>query len=359
MKKIIVGILLLLNGLAVVGMLISAYADYVDPTRHPHLSTFSIVFAYTVLPVVVFLPVWLVLRRRFMLISLVALVAALPALRTTMPVNFKHAPPTDALKVLTYNVWLFDKWEYPQTTDNAIVRYISESQADIVCVQEACFQDFDSVALMRPMAAVYPYRHVLRENHSDTQLMLLSKLPIIHAEQIDYHSDANLSMAYELAWGSDTILVVNNHLETNAITEADRTRMQTITNDSPRAPRSKWRSARVLHSKLAAAARIRAPQARAVAQYIKDNRRRYVIVCGDFNDHPLSYAYRTIARGLTDCFVATGNGKGYTYHQSNINVRIDHLLCSKTFTPYACSVDRRIADSDHYPVVTYLKANDR
>ncbi len=35
-----------------------------------------------------------------------------------------------------------------------------------------------------------------------------------------------------------------------------------------------------------------------------------VIVCGDFNDTPASYAYRKISRSLQDCFLQAGAGHG-------------------------------------------------
>ncbi len=355
MRKILTIILLVCNVLAVLPALITAYVGYIDPTHHARLSTVSILFPYTVLPVVAFLVVWLFVRRRYMLISLLTLVAILPALRTTFPVNFKSTPPSDAIKVLTYNVWLFDKWDFPQTEDNAVVRYICNSGADIVCLQEACFQDYDSIALMRPLAEVYPYRHVQCEGDTELEMALLSKFPILHAEQIPYSSTSNLSMAYELAMGDDTLLVVNNHFETNAITSSDRLQMNAITHSTRQKTITKGRNALHLHRKLAHAARKRAPQARAVAQYIKDKGKKYVIVCGDFNDHPLSYTYRTVAKNLTDCYVATGNGRGYSYWHSNIHVRIDHMLCSKAFKPYAFKVDSSMDLSDHYPLYGYLQ----
>ena len=364
MKKLVFGLLLLLNIMAALAALFTAYAGHLDPSSHARLSTVSIVFPYTVLPVVAFLLIWLLLRRRNMLISALTLVALLPALRTTIPVNIKSTPPDDAIKVLTYNVWLFDKWDYPRSVDNAIVRYICESDADIVCLQEAFFEDHDSVLLMRPLTEYYPYWHIQRENQGEVQMMLLSKYPILYSEPIDYESQANISMAYELKIDSDTVLVVNNHFETNAIKKEDCERMRVIKGNGEQpvenvkrdlSGESRGRNAILLHRKLAGAARTRAPQARAVARYIKEKGHKYVIVCGDFNDHPLSYTYHTVAKGLTDCFVTTGNGMGHTYQRNEINVRIDHILCSKSFRPYSCTVDTSIDDSDHYPMFCYLK----
>ena len=65
----------------------------------------------------------------------------------------------------------------------------------------------------------------------------------------------------------------------------------------------------LLH-KLADAVAIRAPQADSVAKYVKEHPYQYTVVCGDFNDSPLSYAHRVIGEGLQDAFVERGSGVG-------------------------------------------------
>ena len=52
--------------------------------------------------------------------------------------------------------------------------------------------------------------------------------------------------------------------------------------------------------------RIRAKQAEAVSEEIKNAKGDYVLVCGDFNDTPISYAHRTIQGDLTDAFAESG-----------------------------------------------------
>ena len=112
---------------------------------------------------------------------------------------------------------------------------------------------------------------------------------------------------------------------------------------------------RMLAGKLAEATRKRAPQAEAVADYLKRHRGESIILCGDFNDNPISYARRTIARRLTDCFVESGFGPGISYHENRMYFRIDNIMCSKDWKPYNCKVDRKIALSDHYPMYCWLK----
>jgi len=73
----------------------------------------------------------------------------------------------------------------------------------------------------------------------------------------------------------------------------------------------------------------------------------------------VSYVHRTIAKDLTDCYVATGNGPGISYHLNGFFVRIDNILCTDDFTPYRCHVDRSIKASDHYPIACWLKMSNK
>ena len=75
-----------------------------------------------------------------------------------------------------------------------------------------------------------------------------------------------------------------------------------------------------------------------------------VIICGDFNDIPMSYAYRTVASGLDDTFSKKGNGYVHTFNGFFGLLRIDYILVSKQFETLSYDVFP-IDASDHYPVM--------
>jgi len=78
-----------------------------------------------------------------------------------------------------------------------------------------------------------------------------------------------------------------------------------------------------------------------------------VIICGDFNDTPVSYVYRTVRKGLKDSFVEAGKGFGKTYEQIFPSFRIDYILHSKDL--HAAEFKTIKAGlSDHYPLVSTL-----
>lgn len=181
----------------------------------------------------------------------------------------------------------------------------------------------------------------------------MSKYPIVARERIDYVSKGNVSAAFKVKMDGDTVTVVNNHLETSGLSLADRAGFKDMVKGKAGSDTVRAESKR-LAVKLGESAKIRAPQAEAVAEYVRksgDN----VILCGDFNDNPISYTHRTLARELTDCYVESGNGPGISYHHNAIFVRIDNIMCSNLWQPYKCKVDRSIGYSDHYPIYCWLK----
>jgi endonuclease/exonuclease/phosphatase family metal-dependent hydrolase len=83
-----------------------------------------------------------------------------------------------------------------------------------------------------------------------------------------------------------------------------------------------------------------------------------ILICGDFNDPPYSYAYNTISHELKDCYTEKGKGFGISYNGSFLPYRIDYILHSKYFECLKYSMVRKKL-SDHYPVVVTLKTKHK
>jgi endonuclease/exonuclease/phosphatase (EEP) superfamily protein YafD len=87
--------------------------------------------------------------------------------------------------------------------------------------------------------------------------------------------------------------------------------------------------------KLRTGLNLRAEQAALVARSIAQSPYP-VIVCGDLNDVPTSFAYRTVSQGLVDGFRQAGRGSAITYRGPIPGLRIDYIWCSPhlQFTRY-------------------------
>lgn len=335
-------------------MLITGFADYVNPIGHPFLSNAGLVFPVFMLINFAFLVFWTIFKPKWALIPFLGYVVCYAPVRTYIPLNVTRDVPSGAIKVLSYNVWSFAHDDSSEHYHNPIIDYIGEQDADIVCLQETNTDPRTKEYLDSTMNMRYKYNDVSQLAPSGDRISLYSKFPILSTEQVKYESVGNLSMAYRLKIGRDTVLVINNHLETTGLSLEDRAQFKEMLKGDLNRQKVKKQSSRLI-DQLAYASGVRAPQADSVAKYIREHSDMSVICCGDFNDGPLSYSHRVISKGLTDCYVATGNGPGISYHYNGFFVRIDNIMCSEDWQPYKCEVADKIKNSDHYPIYCWLK----
>ena len=336
-------------------LVLVAYSDHLNPVDHPVLACAGMAFPFVLLFNVLLLVVWLFLKWRKAWMPLLGFLLAYPSIRVYMPLHFSQEPPEGSIKVVSYNVACYGHRKNDQDPQLAIFSYLQQHQADIVCLQEdVSLSGKAKDSLLR----LFPYNDTIHINRPSSPLInalgVHSRFPIIRKERIPYESLANGSAAFYLQVGQDTVIVVNNHLESTHLSVTDRQRYTDIIQGTMNSHEAQAET-RMLLGKLSAAMVKRAPQADAVRRYIEQHSRYPIIVCGDFNDTPVSYTRRTIADGLLDCFVESGNGFGFSFSQKGFFVRIDQLMCSRHFVPYGCYVDDKIEASDHYPVVGWLK----
>ena len=343
------------NIATVVIMFLVGYSDRLNPNDFPMLSTVGLLFPMFLFANFAFLVFWLLFKFRYVLIPFVGFLVCYVPVREYMPFNMKGEAPKESLKILSYNTWNFGQMECDEDGVNPIVKYIRNQDADIVCLQEACFYGSDVPAqidsLLKP---IYQYRDTTWHHNGGNAVAVFSKYPILGKEVIPYPSRGNLSVAYQLKIDGERVLLINNHLETTGLTLEERRQFKELIKGKLETDTAEQTS-KLLAVKLAESMKKRAPQAEAVARYIKQHEGESIILCGDFNDSPISYAHRTIAQGLTDCYVASGNGPGISYHHAGFFVRIDNVMCSADWEPYGCKIDDKIKASDHYPIICYLK----
>lgn len=334
-------------------MVAVAYSDRLHPDDYPSLACAGLLFPFFLAANLIMLMLWIMVSWRRSWIPLLAFVVAYPSIRIYLPLHMDTEPPAESIKIISYNVacYQFDKRE--MNPKDSIFSYLRHQDADIVCLQEDIIRKGD----VADFSDIYPYNDTV--HISSPSLVLINaigihtRFPILRKERIDYPSLANGSVAYFLQIGSDTVIVINNHLETTHLSGNDRQRYQDMISGDMNRQDAKEET-RLLISKLSQAMAERAVQAEAVHRYIQAHSNYPLIVCGDFNDSPISYVRRTIADGLTDCYAESGRGPGISYKQKGFFVRIDHILCSNHFFPSRCYVDNNVRGSDHYPVLCWL-----
>jgi endonuclease/exonuclease/phosphatase family metal-dependent hydrolase len=287
---------------------------------------------------------------------LLLLATALTAL--FMMVSHGFAPSEEALEtmphrlqVLTWNTGRMGGFAKPQ--QNEVLRYLLEQDADIICLQEVdVYKEARYLTLndvKKALSAKYRYSYldfsVYNKRHQ-FGTMVWSKYPLIHKQSIRYETIGNLSNRCDVVVGKDTIRLINNHLESYNFTPDDLAQMENQRNYE--GMRS---SLKRLEQKWERALPLRNEQARMIRKEIEASPYP-VIVAGDFNSIPLSYAYWHISRGLNDAFEDTSWFRwGATCEKRGFGLRIDYLLSGPSIVPFECEVKKEADGSDHHPLV--------
>lgn len=340
-----VGVILLL--------LVTGWSGLISPVHYRFSSLLGLSFPLPLLVNLFFLFFWLMVKKRYALIPVAGLLLGFVPIRTYFPINWPSTPPPRALKVLTYNVAGFGFYtglDY-RTKPNPVAKYLLESKADIICLQEAREHELAADSLLH---TVYPYSSVQQRHSTAEELVVYSKFPIRKVELVPYEANSYATYAYYLEIEGREVMLLNVHLESNGLAADERNEIQKMVSHPTKADERREASSHIM-GKIALAAVRRAPQVDAIVKYIRSRRGgRPIILMGDFNETPIAYSHRQIGNLLTDCYVSTGLGPGFSFNRNHIFVRIDNIFCSEDFQPYGCRVDPSISFSDHYPVYCYL-----
>ena len=358
LKKLTVQLLTGANVATIVVMLLVGYSDRICPADHPLVSTIGMALPFMLIANMVFLLFWLIFKWSRAWLPIVGFVLAYIPIHIYMPLNVAASPPDDALKLVSYNVCSYGgNYKYENGFEK-VRDYLHDEEADIVCLQE----DNDTwrrYAFIEYEKKGFAYNDTIvlcRDELRFNCLGMHTRFPILRRERIAYETTSNNgSAAWWLKVGGDTLIVVNNHFESCHLNLEDRKQYRQllkgqIAKDSVRT------ESQLLMVKLAEANAMRSKQIETVCNYVDQYIGRYpVVVCGDFNDNPISYSRHMMADRLRDCFVETGRGVGLSYNQKAFSFRIDHVFCSSDIEPYQCFVDAKMDASDHYPIVCWLK----
>ena len=268
-----------------------------------------------------FILFWMSMLKWHFLISLISIVLLTGTIKKSFSLvksDSKELYKGKSIKVLTYNVMLFNYYK----KNSKIMDYIENNEADIICLQEFGWHKKGNEFLLKKdilsHLKKYPYYHIniaLDGDLATYGIATFSKYPIIKKKKIEYVTAFNSSIYSDIKIGDDTIRVFNNHLESNRLTEKDKVNLIEDTDSNIISKTA---------DKLGVATSKRAKQAEAVSESIKQSPYK-VIVCGDFNDIPVSYAYNKISNGLNDTFVESGSGLGITFHDRLYRFRIDYI----------------------------------
>ncbi|MCL1934448.1 MAG: endonuclease/exonuclease/phosphatase family protein [Candidatus Azobacteroides sp.] len=348
-------------------LLLSAFSGYISPYRFVLPSYLGLFFPFIFIGNIAVFLAWLFFKQwKQALLHLVVFCICGGAVYTYCPLHKQTEKiPEDAIKILTYNVMRFNNLSKndPGDPPNKIIQYIIENDADIVCIQEFGASKSNTTLLtednIKNAMEKYPYYYAyplqFPYKSQDFGLAIFSRFPILSMQKVPYESAYNGSFITELDIRGKRVTLINNHLESNKLSREERSNYYQLTKEPD--TQSLDAFTQTMTKRLTPAFKARAGQAQIISQIIKENENPYIIVCGDFNDTPISYARHKIKGNLRDAFVDSGFGLGITYNKYRFLFRIDYILHSKNIQSYNCTVGK-LKSSDHYPLWCYLQFKD-
>lgn len=339
--------------------LLAGYGGYINPDKFALAQLANMTFPGWIVLTLILLAVNLFIRKKLAWLSVAVLVACIGPILTISPLNFtsRSLSPDDESRtftLLTYNVYNFrDNQGVNPEWGNRTLSYILSTEADIVCLQESSnLNGVGKKAQRDSINTRYPYR--LYSNRSGEVLLSKYHATKIDTPQPDWGSGS--FCAYDVEVEGHEVTVVNCHLQSIGLTDDDKELYRELTDKELRNP-SRSELSKVKNgivTKLLAAFRIRAQQARYIKEFLA-TRKGNVILVGDFNDVPGSYAYRTIkSDGLKDAYSECAFGPTVTYNDNRFYFRIDQMLYRGDLE--AVRIKRGdLRSSDHYPLLaTFL-----
>ena len=332
---------------AVLLLWVGAASVYVNPSWCSYIVVLGMGFPFLLAGTLLMLFLCLLFAPRQAWIPLVGVLACFGSVRAYFPINFSKKAPDSCLSLITYNVHGWGDAKNWDADTNRTAAYLADREADIICLQEAYCAD----------KVMQKIRTTLNRNRkmyfdsvrlSENRLVCFSVFPIVGKEKICGTGMNGAAVFKLLQAPGDTLLVVNCHLQTMGLSGKERSNYKDMVQRNPDIDVDA--TSRRLVSKIAKAGKLRSRQAEAVADYVKRNAGRPVVVCGDFNDTPISYTWYTIGRDLQDAYRASGTGLGRTFNRDAMFVRIDHIFCSDHWEVFEARVDDSVYLSDHHPV---------
>ncbi|NOZ34587.1 MAG: endonuclease/exonuclease/phosphatase family protein [Chlorobi bacterium] len=349
MKRILFKIGIFLNWLFAVLLLFSDFSVFISPDRIPYLALLGLLFPFLIIINCLFLIFRIFYKKPHFFISLLALL--LSFYRISDFYSFKNkeviSTPVNSLKVMSYNVRMFDLYNW--TGENAgknILEVIKNENADIICLQE--FYSSDKLNYQDEIIKFQQTKGYVISSKNKTGYSgnaIFSMYPIISSGFVDLGNTKQKCIYADIVKKRDTVRIYSIHLASIHLDDNDYDFIEKINENSKD---DNIEGVKGISNKLLEAYKIRAGEVEKLVPNIASSPYP-VIVCGDFNDTPVSYTYRNIKGDLKDAFLESGIGIGHTYAKGLPLFRIDYILHDKKMTSKSYKRNRK-KFSDHYPI---------
>jgi endonuclease/exonuclease/phosphatase family metal-dependent hydrolase len=346
--------------------LLGCYGGTLNPANWWFIGFLTLSAFYLFILLLLFIVFWMIARSKWALVSVIAIVIAYKPVTNILPLRFSSSftiQKTTALRVMSWNVEHFDILEHkthPETKQQ-MLDLINEYQPDIACFQEMVGSDKNPQAINYVPAFMqrlqfadnfYSYNPKIDfDNDHHFGIITFSRYPIINKQTVSFfpHDYNSIFQYVDIVKGGDTIRVFNIHLQS---LKFSATNLKYI--DQPEfEDKEAIAQSKNIIGKFKVGFLKRKVQAERIRAEM-DKSPYPVIVCGDFNDVPNSYAYKTIGSGMQNAFAEKGNGFGRTFTGISPTLRIDNIFADNKFSiEQFTRIKKKL--SDHFPIIADME----
>lgn len=335
--KLLNRIFLLFNIFLVAATLSAYAAPFVDPATSWVFSFFGLIYPYLLAANIGFIIFWAWNKSKYSYMSALLVIAGFPYVFSTIALNKPVNELSDGIKLMSFNLNQ-GYYQYKNGIDKGeLLNFLIKSDPDILLLQEN-----NSKYIRNELQELRSYPHKVKFPVTGTSIY--SKFPYLDSGEVEFDQGTNSCTWGDFLIGSDTIRIYSVHFQSNEVSK--KAEEFVIAMEKER--KFETENIKGILRKYKYNVKLRTSQVRMVREHISQSPYP-VIIGGDFNDPPVSYAYRQFSSFLTDSFREKGFGTGTTYHGVIPFLRIDYIMMSKKLEIISFNVNR-VKYSDHYPV---------
>jgi endonuclease/exonuclease/phosphatase family metal-dependent hydrolase len=290
------------------------------------------------------------IRFNYIWLGLSALLVSYTSVSNTIAVSmapaFELRKDSGHLRVMSWNIrrftpYFLNYFDPDKNNVEGILDEIRKYDPDVLCLQEFYTSKHPKGRLMEQIRGMgflhvaFARQRQFGEQEIQEGNIIFSKYPILRWHGLE--EARRLSNAWDepvyadILTGMDTIRVATFHMESYGFVQRDYEDLAKIRYQQD----EDLRASRHIYGKMRFAFQRRGRQADLVRGQVRESAYP-VVLCGDLNDVPASYAYVTVRGDLNDAFLEKGLGLGKTFVSGRSRVltwlptlRIDYIFSDR------------------------------
>jgi endonuclease/exonuclease/phosphatase family metal-dependent hydrolase len=341
-------------------LLMASFSSVFEPKDSSLIYLMGLTYPFLLLTNIIFIGYWIYKGKLVFIISLGICLIGSSNFNRFITFNSNPTKSNEStFKIMSFNVRLFNryKWIKKERLDTEIMTYIQSESPDIISFQEFINVKKEKLNYINQMKEIgYPYyklesRTKKYSSNNFFGLITFSKYKIKNsgaAYQNPNGAHKTISLFTDIEINDQLVRIYNTHFNSLKFISTDYDFVENIADNNETEALKKSKN---ILSKVMASARIRQDEIAYVKEHIS-NSPYPIIMVGDFNEPPYSYAYPQFTSFLSDPFLKHGFGLGTTYDGISTipGLRLDYILHSDQLESTHFYTGQS-GLSDHRPVI--------